>query len=263
MSQIFSFKRFGMLFKKHTVENYRSYAMALFVLVGIMTIVIGIANYKAFEPMSMKMQIAFFMGFFIASGAIFTSNIFNNLGDKRKTIASLTLPASSFEKFLVGWVYSFVFFQIVFIAVYYAIVCTVIALGHWPAGTAPILDVFSTKYKFYTVFIMYAFLHSIVIYGAIFFKKTHFIKTAFAFFIALMLIWLVNDSVLELITGQAISHNPPFTGMSFQYNITAKSSDYANIDLTPYPFNWMLTLFGALSVLFWFAAYFRLKEKKV
>jgi len=263
MSQIFSFKRFGMLFKKHTIENYRSYAMSLFVLVGIMTAVIGIANYKAFEPMSMKMQIAFFMGFFIASGAIFTSNIFNNLGDKRRTIASLTLPASSFEKFLVGWVYSFVFFQIVFIGVYYAIICTIIGLGHWPAGTAPILDVFSTEYKFYTIFVVYAFLHGIVIYGAIFFKKTHFIKTAFSFFIVLMLIWLINDSVLELMTGQAISHNPPFTGMSFSYNVTAKYPDYANIDMTPYPFNWILTLFGTLGVLFWFAAYFRLKEKKV
>jgi len=169
MSQIFSFKRFGMLFKKHTAENYRSYAMMLFVLTGIMTAVIGIINYKAPEPMNMKTQIAFFMGFFIAAGAIFTSNIFNNLGDKKKTIASLTLPASSFEKFLVGWVYSFVFFQIVFVAVYYAIVGTVIGLGHWPAGTAPILDVFSTEDKFYTIFVIYAFLHGIVIYGAIYY----------------------------------------------------------------------------------------------
>jgi hypothetical protein len=263
MSQIFSFKRFGMLFKKHTIENYKSYAMMLFVLVGIMTIVIGLTNYKAFRPMDMKLQISFFIGFFIAAGTIFTSNIFNNLGDKRKTIASLTLPASSFEKFLVGWVYSFVFFQIVFIGIYYAIVCTVIRLGHWPAGTAPILDVFSTEYKFYTVFVAYAFLHGIVIYGAIFFKKMHFIKTAFSLFIILMAIWFANNWILQLMTGQPISHNPPFTGMSFTYNVTAKSSEYANIDVAPYPFNWVLALFTVLGVLFWVAAYYRLKEKKV
>lgn len=263
MNQIFSFKRFGMLFKKHTVENYRSYAMALFVLVGIMVAVIGITNYKNRMPMPTKMQIAYFMGFFIAAGTIFTSNIFNNLSDKRKTIASLTLPTSSFEKFLVGWVYSFVFFQIVFIAVYYAIICTVIALGHWPAGTAPILDIFSTEYKLYSLFVGYAFLHGIVIYGAIFFKKMHFIKTAFSFFIMVMVIWFVNDWVLELMTGQAISHNPPFAGMSFSYGVTAKSSAYANIDIASYPFKWILSLFGALGVLFWFAAYYRLKEKKV
>jgi hypothetical protein len=263
MSQIFSFKRFGMLFKKHTVENYRSYAMALFVLVGIMTAVIGIANYKTRVPMDIKMQMAYFIGFFLAAGALFTSSIFNNLSDKRRTIASLTLPASSFEKFLVGWIYSFILFQIVFIAVYYTIISTIVALGHWPAGTAPILDVFSTEYRIYTSYIGYAFLHGILIYGAIYFKKMHFIKTAFSFFILLMVLWLINDWVVELMTGQAISHNPPFAGMSFSYNTAAKSSDYANIDLTPYPFNWVLALFGALGVLFWFAAYYRLKEKKV
>lgn len=252
-----------MLFKKHTVENYKGYAMMLFVLVGIMTIVIGIASYKSFEPMSMKMQIAYFMGFFLASGAIFTSNIFNNLSEKRRTIASIILPASSFEKFLVGWIYSFVLFQIVFIAVYYAIISTIISLGHWPAGKAPILDVFSNEHRFNTIYVVYAFLHGIVIYGAIFFKKMHFIKTAFSFFVLLMIIWFVNDWILELTTRQAISHNPPFAGMSFSYDVSGRSPGYANIDLTPYPFNWMLALFGALGVLFWFAAYYRLKEKKV
>ncbi|WP_448699083.1 hypothetical protein ACFGVR_19275 [Mucilaginibacter sp. AW1-3] len=271
MNQIFSFKRFGMLFKKHTVENYKSYLMSLFVLVGILVIVIGITNYRAIQPMSMKQQIAFFIGFFIFSGTIFTSTIFNNLGEKRKAIAAIMLPASSFEKFFVGWLYSYLIFQVVFTAVYYAIIVTVIRLGNWPPGTAQIIDIFSIKDKFYIIFIAFAFLHSIVIYGAIYFNKLHFIKTAFSFFVVLMVIWLLNDQVLQLMIHHRINGNPPFTGLNFEYEIMPKTNpgtnaatSYANVDLPGNgAMNWILAMFTLLSVTLWCAAYYRLKEKKV
>ncbi len=269
----FSFTRFGMLFKKHTVENFRNYAISLFVMVGIMLLIMGMVNYKAFKPMEEKQQLAFFLGFLLAAGTIFTSNIFTNLGEKRKAIASITLPASSLEKFLVGWLYSFVIFQIIFIAVFYAIVATILKLGNWPPDTDPIINVFEFgPDKTWIVFIVYAFLHSTMIYGAIFFKKMHFIKTAFAFFIILIAIWLLNDQVLELMIHQPIHGNPPFGGLNFAYDVVVKSHGVVvdrhhqydgHVDLPDATFKWILLLFSLLGVMMWGAAYYKLKEKKV
>ena len=217
MNTVFSLKRFGMLFKKHTIENYKGYLMSFFVLIGILILVIGFTNYHARQPMPLKEQYSFFMLFFLAGGTIFTSTIFANLGDKRKAIAAITLPASTIEKFMVGWIYSFVLFQLIFTGVYYLIIIVVLSLGHWPAGTAPIMDVFSVEDKFYLIFVAYAFLHACVIYGAIYFKNMHFIKTAFAFFIIVIVLWLLNDELLKLMTGLPTSSNPPFTDLSVQY----------------------------------------------
>ncbi|OCX53407.1 hypothetical protein BEL04_03650 [Mucilaginibacter sp. PPCGB 2223] len=269
MNQIFNLNRFALLFKKHTAENYKSYLMSLFVLIGILSIIIGTVNYKSLQPMDLKQQIAFYVGFLMISGTIFTSIIFANLGEKRKAIAAITLPASSFEKFLVSWLYSYLIFQVVFTAVYYAIILTVIRLGNWPESMVHVINVFSVKDKFYIIFIAYAFLHSIVIYGAIYFKKLHFIKTAFAFFVVLLVIWFLNDQVLQLMIHHKISGNPPFTGLSFEYEVLPQPSpgtthtSYANIDLRFAVMKWVLVLFGLLSAMMWCAAYYRLKEKKV
>jgi hypothetical protein len=187
--------------------------------------------------------------------------VFANLGEKRKAIAAITLPASALEKFLVGWVYSYLIFQIVFIATFYAVIALILKLGNWPAGSAPIVNLFSEQNKIYIVFII--FLHAIVIYGAIFFSKMHFIKTAFAFFILVVVVWLLNIQVLKIMFGDLVSSNPPFTGIFFKYSSSPGHADYANIN-TPYEtYKWIFALFGLLAVMFWSAAYFRLKEKKV
>jgi hypothetical protein len=254
MNQIFSFKRFGMLFKKHTVENLKSYLMMLFVFFGILTVSTAISNYKSPVPH----QIQPYMIFLIAAGTVFTSNIFINLGDKRKTIATLTLPASSFEKFLVGWVYSYVIFQVLYTAIYYLLMIAVLKVYKWPKDVE-LMNIFSDKGRIYYIFVVYAFLHSVVLYGAIVFKKMHFIKTAFSLFVIGGVIWLLNDQVVQLMIGRRISGNPPFFGASF---VEGKDG-YYNVDLANDYLNWIVALFLTLSVIIWVAAYYRLKEKQV
>jgi hypothetical protein len=253
MNQTFNLKRFGMLFKKHTVENLRNYGMSLFVFFGILTISTLIGNYHSPQPH----QLQPFMIFLIAAGVIFTSNIFVNLGEKRKTIATLTLPASSFEKFLVGWLYSYIIFQVLYTAIYYLLMIAVIHFGTWDKDTK-LFNIFDPKTKVYYIFFMYTILHAIVFYGAIAFKKMHFIKTAFAVFIIGGVIWLVNNLLLQAILGHKINGNPPFFGASIQ-----DANNYYNVDLPHDYMNWMIALFLFLSVIVWVAAYFKLKEKQV
>jgi hypothetical protein len=64
MSTQFNITRFGMLFKKHTVENLKNYALSLFVLVGILVIVVGLANYNVREPMGENSRSLFSWAFY-------------------------------------------------------------------------------------------------------------------------------------------------------------------------------------------------------
>src|ERR1700748_3710370 len=107
MNQVFSFKRFGILLRKHTVENFRGHVMSLFVLMAILVTVMLAISYAAGVPLRddqiISGQAVIFVVFLFAAGTLFTSTMFTNLGDKRKAIATLTLPCSTFEKFFVGW----------------------------------------------------------------------------------------------------------------------------------------------------------------
>ncbi|MGZ3778849.1 MAG: hypothetical protein ACXVAZ_14400, partial [Mucilaginibacter sp.] len=119
MNDIFDPTRFSRLFIKHTVEHYKNYLMSLGVLIGVLSLGIGFFTYiNNDEPMSMPIQTGAFAIVLLLAGTMFTSTIFADMGDKKKSISALSLPASHFEKYLVAWIYSFVLFQVVFLAVY-------------------------------------------------------------------------------------------------------------------------------------------------
>ena len=46
MNQTFNLNRFAALFKKHTVENYKTYLMSVGVLAGLLILFMGIASYS-------------------------------------------------------------------------------------------------------------------------------------------------------------------------------------------------------------------------
>lgn len=258
MNNIFNLTRFGMLFKKHTVEHYKGYLMALGVLIGLLAITFGSATYKSKMPIAVQNQLVNYVIFLLLAGTIFTSNVFTNLGDKRKTIATLTLPASIFEKYMVGWLYSYLIFQLIFTLFFYLLVFIFSNLGNWPASAVHYLDLFDPQQRVFWVFPAYAVLHAIVLYGAIYFKKMHFIKTAFAFFIIGLILWVLNNKVLQLMIHHEISGNPPFTGVSF-----GDGHSYYNVDISDAHYTWTAILFMVLTIIFWVASYFRLKEKQV
>lgn len=254
MNSSFSFKRFGLLFKKHTVENFRTYLISLVVLTGIVVILISLMTDMGTIKISVDNQVLTFVFLMLLAGTIFTSSIFTNLSDKRKAIATLTLPASAFEKFLVGWIYSYIFFQVVFTAIFYAVLWSFLRMQ---SSSPIIMNLFSVKQNVYVAFLLYTFLHAVAIYGAMYFKKAHFIKTTFFLFMLILAIWLVNDAVLSSIVHHRIT-NAPFTWLSFNddhgyYVISVAKSTYF--------------IEGAVSILtsclIWAATFFRLKEKQI
>ncbi len=259
MNQTFNLNRFAMLFKKHTMENYRMYLMSAAVLAGILLLFMGFVAYNNAGFLPENVQTSFFITFLLFAGTIFTSMIFTEMGDKKKAIPALTLPASQFEKYLVGWIYSFVVFQIVFVALFYLMAFIVIQVGHdVPGRENHLVNVFSKDQKSYYAFIIYTLLHGIAFLGAIYFEKMHFIKMAFAFLIGAFLLALLNMPIMNMMIDAKTVGSTIFSPVDISDGKT--SWTIRQTDLQDYTGAIVLEI---IVVLLWISAFFRLKEKEV
>jgi len=257
MSNIFDINRFGRLFIKHTIEHYKSYLMSVLVLFGVMLLGGSFIVYMLNAPMDIGMQTALFTGILLLAGTIFTSTVFADLGDRKKAIVWLTLPASHFEKYLVVWLYSFLILIVIYTSCFYTVLLFLTTIKHFPNRHAEILDLFYRGGGL-QVFLVYAFLHSIAFYGAICFEKLHFIKTAFIFFIGIALLIIINHLIQYGMLGRGAMMDIPFGAAHFMENNKERE-----INLTVDRQGYLLTLIGMLAGIFWVATYYRLKEKQV
>lgn len=257
MNKIFNPVRFGKLFVKHTTEHYKSYLMALGVLIGVMVLGGSFLVYMIDAPLNNSTQSVLFLMILLLAGTIYTSTVFADLGDKKKAIAYLTLPASHFEKYLVAWLYSFLIFLLIYTISFYIVALLLLNVKHIPGQADGVINLLQKTHL--EMALVYAFLHSIAFLGAVYFNKLHFIKTAFVFFVFLGLLILFNKIVLGGMIGRKVDAVPPFGELRFP-----DSGHMVEITL-PYtrqnPF--LFYLIVALTPLIWIAAYYRLKEKQV
>ena len=257
MKKTFSMIRFCRLFKKHTKEHYRNYLMSIVVLVGVMILGGSFLVYMADIQLDKNIQTFLFFTIMLLAGTIFTSTVFADLGERKKAIAWLTLPASHFEKYLVAWIYSFLLFIIVYTLIFYVAVFIAIQFQHVHGLPHGILNVFETQVLL--MYLVYAFLHAIAFFGAVYFEKLHFIKTAFIFFIIMGVLIVMNKGILSALLGRTVDASPPFGNLHF-----ANSGQTVDIQLGKQHNNpYLIYLIIILTFIFWAASYFRLKEKQV
>lgn len=258
MNNFFSLKRFLRLFIKQTTEHYRTYLMSIAVLAGVMLLGGSFLFFVIPDPPDTGMQTAMFVILMLIAGTIFTSTVFSDYGDKSKAIAAISLPATTFEKFLIGWLYSYPIFMIVYTGVFYLVLIGLGSMRHWPVGQH--FDILSLSHDILTfVLVVYSILHAISIFGAILFKKLHFIKTGFAFFVGYALIMIANTLFLKAITGlNVIKIAMPYGYLNFDIG----TKYYSIAAVGPISLGVITTLL-VIALLIWVAAYFRLKEKQV
>lgn len=261
MNEFFQFGRFRRLFTKHAAEHYRTWLMAIGILVGFLVgsgaFIFFVAGPAAGTMDEGFQRASYVIVGFIAEG-LFTSSIFSEYGDKNRAIPALTLPATSFEKFLVGWLWSFPIFLVIYTAVFY--------LSLW--GVASLQSSFDGRPAVYfrlwlpqmvVVLTFFIEVHALALFGAIFFKKLQFIRTGFSFFVALALTFVLNTLFLKILTGvEVIKLAVPFGYLNF----AAGGQEYS-IAVTERASLLILGLMLVVAVGIWVAAYYRLKEKRV
>jgi hypothetical protein len=255
MNNHFNLGRFGLLFRKHTTEHIKTYLMSWAVLTGSLLLVIGWIAYMEKTPFGLNPQQIFFAVFLMGAGTIFTSTVFSNLSGKNRAIATLMLPASQLEKFLVGWLYSFVLFLLVFTPTYFLTVAVVISLD---SGTGEVYNIFEDGKFGPAMLLIYSMLHGVAIWGAVAFEKLSFIKTAFGFFIVILLVVVLNNYALERFFGRELGNAIPFSQVGFPEN-----NNYYSIRLDEDQHDLMRSFPIAVAGLLWLAALVRLREKQV
>jgi hypothetical protein len=256
MNNFFNPKRFGRLFIKHTAEHYRTYLMSVGVLAGVMLLGGAFLFYVIPEPPDPGMQTGIFITLMLIAGSIFTSTVFGDYGIKNRAIPALTLPASSFEKYLVGWLYSYPIFIAVYTLVFYLVLWGLSSTRQWPGQHFQAMDL--AQPDMYMLPVLYTFLHSLTIFGAIFFEKLQFIKTGFAFFIGYAATILLNTLFFEAITGEGVKAAVPFGYLNFN-----KQNKFYSIAASGPATLWIPLAMITAAILIWVAAYFKLKEKQV
>jgi hypothetical protein len=258
MRESFSFARFARLFIKHTAEHYRAYLMAMSVLVGFLVLcgvflffVIPFAPDPGFQTASYAIVM-------LVAGGLFTSTVFADYGDNRTAIPALTLPATSFEKFLVGWVWSYPIFLLLYTGIYYLALVGLSSFRHWDEGQ---------RFMYFTlrqpqlivILVLFTELHALALFGAIYFRKLQFIRTGFVFFVALALAMIFNTLLLRAITGAAVEKAAlPYTNLNFYI-----AHKYYSIDTGDNGSLLVQGVFLLSAISMWVAAYYRLKEKRV
>jgi hypothetical protein len=257
MNNTFNIQRFSRLLNKQTKDNYASYLMSLVVLIGILVITMGITCLLDKGRFDSGTQVGFYATFLILAGSIFTSMVFSDLGDKKKAIPALTLPVSHFEKFLVGWLYSFIIFFLVFTLSFAVVNFLVITVGNnyqivQNEFMKPKLDSTPT----YAILMAYCLLHAVALFGAIYFARLHFIKSSFAFFISLFLIWMADQPIARVVFGDAKVWAVPFVGVLVP---DGRGNSLIRFDQNALVYSVII----AVIILLWTAAYFKLKEKEV
>ena len=255
MSQHFNPTRFGRLLRKHTTEHLPRYAMSTAVLVGGVLVVLSSLTYMTHRPLQPGLQAVLFLFGLLAAGAVFTSSVFTELGQPRGAAPALLLPASHFEKYLVAWLYTLPIFVAIYTAVFMAMNFLVLQLGN--QGHPYEMYNFSHGAREWAEpLLSYVLLHSIALWGAIYFQKLHVIKTAFLVLGAATLLVVSNNWFLKALLDSDV-WGPPFGDAT----VRAGHETYSLVWPLSQPTTILLPL--ALALLLWAAAYARLTEKQI
>jgi hypothetical protein len=194
-------------------------------------------------------------------GSIFGSMVFADLGDRSKVIPALMLPSSHFEKFLVGLLYSYFIFLIVFVASFCLADYIVVNMSNHDLDEYKMINVFQTTGRQPAIaFMVFTLFHAFVFWGSVFFKKLHFVKTTIVFFLSVGLLTLINGLVLNMFFAAhtRFDAGSPFNGISIVQpdNFMTYLEPAAQFEL------YGKVIFVIVVLLFWTTTYFKLKEKE-
>ncbi|MDR1096718.1 MAG: hypothetical protein LBL57_01150 [Tannerella sp.] len=203
MNNTFDIKRFGFVFRKDLMENWKRYTLLLLTMLGIMAIVFiwpSLEYYSFFERNGRSYTdlnhnlLAFASLMFGGFGILFASTFMNPMNSKTKRGAWLVSPSSMLEKYLSRWLIVTVGYMIAFFAALWIVDMLRVGLctARYPDLEVKFLDytklivtgdgwkkreyVFE-KDLFIIVTSLYFLFQSLFILGSTFWEKSSFIKT--------------------------------------------------------------------------------------
>jgi len=193
-SDLLSLKRLGFLIKRDVFLGGRSLIITfitLFLIVVVLSMLNNLSRHSGFSHLSNFSGILFIAGYGITAGA------FRDIHSKVRAYEWFMLPASLFEKFLARLIITSIGWAGLFIVLY--------GLASL-LGESLNLAIFGYRHTLFNpldgrvfyITLQYLITQSVFLFGAVYFKKNHFIKTllgillvGIGFVVVLLFVWRI------------------------------------------------------------------------
>jgi hypothetical protein len=262
MNQQFSLRRFVLLLKLDLAENRKTYLLTLALVLGLMLLlmlpILG-ANESRSDHIALHM-VAFSVCLLLG-GSLFSSTAFSAYSSQPRGIATMMVPASKLERFLVPFLVNLVFL-LVFLSIFWGLHYGLISVVNTRLQSVdPNAGIFYPAPIRVAQVLSYLYVLAVAatLAGSIWFNKNGFIKSA-----ATLLAVLVGLCLLNLFLARTFTSHDlfalPFEGWRF---FDDKSSRMYGVEM-PEPVQGLIWA-GLLAVVLglWYLAYVRLKEKEI
>lgn len=186
-TEFFNLNRMQSLFRRQWALSAKSWRIAMIASVGINLAISMLILFAGSNPEAalQSLKTSLFITFLI-TGLVFTSSAFKELQEPTTSVSFLTLPASNFEKFLTGWLFTFSLYSIVSYILYQLSYLFISLLAFAAYGTSPALVSISWN-ELGIVFMVLFIVHSVFFLGGVWFKKMAFFKTLLVLFVISMI----------------------------------------------------------------------------
>ncbi len=264
MSHVFDMSRFLRLVRSHFQKNLKAYLISCLVFAGVTVLLFTLTTLTQQRSVGASGQFFVYVVVIYGGVFVFTANVFQTFQRPREGMFQLMLPASGFEKFMLGWLVSFVGYtvcaNVLFFAVRYAVLQYYLGRGYEVSGFLDFDDRLYQGIPMVPVLVMvYVFIHAFALYGSLVFRKMAVLKTALALFLATVAYRSINGvlfSALFLPDIQQQASLLPLTPASLQ-----KGGVFYRIDIPDWPY-WLAAVAIAVVGLLWVASYHKLREKE-
>ena len=271
MNNTFNINRFGLLLKRQLLDFGKIYLISLLALTGILVgfyyfnlpkIEEHYFRWNQFSQVILSFRLPIFLMFGFIFISVIASSYFTSLGQKPKAIMELMVPASLFEKLLLGIFFTAIVGLASYLLIFYIVDKTFIIYldNSWryqkilntetnlltQVTYSSIVDDITSERKLYGFFALPFLTTSIFLLGSVYFNRFHYIKTAISVMIFIGAASYIIYKSASLLTRNMVGvHQGSFQNRE---------------DLV---FLLIFLVITALTLIFWAITYVRLKEKEV
>ncbi|MFA8433574.1 MAG: hypothetical protein ACEPOZ_03560 [Marinifilaceae bacterium] len=259
INNAFSPKRFGLYLKKEFFLNLNTILVASGTILGLLLVffLLSIQNLQNTVAYSEFFQVMYVLGL-VGGGLIYTSSIFKELNQQGKSYFFLTLPVSTFEKFLSAFFFTAIAWSLFYTLLFF-IFAAVAGEIQSTFYETPYMFIDFNSFKLFIALRGYIVAQSLFLLGATIFRGRTFIKTGLALFLIgiicmilfLFMNWIVLNDFLVTYTNNTMNA----ISMTIHKGMTADmewinplSNAVANYAVAP---------------IAWVTAYFKLKEREI
>lgn len=264
MNQVFDWGRFSRLVSSHFRNNVKTLIISGLVFMGVTAVLfmlVALSQQKSVNASSQS-----FVHFAVTYGGllIFTAGIFQAYQRPREGMFQLMLPASGFEKFLAGWVLSFVGYticaNILFFVVRFVVLRYYSGQGYEVSSFQGFDQPLHEDIPMVPMGVMvYLFIHALALYCSLAFRKQAVLKTALTLLLVTWAYRIVNSVLFNAFLQPDTQKQAQLLPLMPVQIL--KDGVYYNVNIPGWPY-WLLALAIAVIGLLWVASYHKLREKE-